>query len=186
MMRRWKKPFSLLVAASILASVLLLLAYGLGTDPRAIPSPLIGREAPPFTLPLFDGGTLRLTDLRGKVVVLNFWASWCYPACWNEAPRLQAVWEQYRDQGVMLVGVNYQDREADTRAFIERFGKTYPSGPDGGSRIAIDYGVYGVPETFFIDRGGHIAHKHIGEIGTAVLHEWITRLLSQRGGEPSS
>jgi cytochrome c biogenesis protein CcmG/thiol:disulfide interchange protein DsbE len=185
-MRRWKKLFSLLVAASGLASVLLLLAYGLGTDPRAIPSPLIGREAPPFSLPLFDGGTLRLTDLRGNVVVLNFWASWCYPACWNEAPRLQAVWEQYRDQGVMLVGVNYQDREADARAFIERFGKTFPSGPDVGSRIAIDYGVYGVPETFFIDRQGRIAHKHIGEIGTAALHEWITRLLSQRRGEPSS
>jgi cytochrome c biogenesis protein CcmG/thiol:disulfide interchange protein DsbE len=185
-MRRWNKLFSLLVAASGLASVLLLLAYGLGTDPRAIPSPLIGREAPPFSLPLFDGGTLRLTDLRGNVVVLNFWASWCYPACWNEAPRLQAVWEQYRDQGVMLVGVNYQDREADARAFIERFGKTFPSGPDAGSRIAIDYGVYGVPETFFIDRQGRIAHKHIGEIGTAVLHEWITRLLSQRRGEPRS
>jgi cytochrome c biogenesis protein CcmG/thiol:disulfide interchange protein DsbE len=185
-MRRWKKLFSLLVAALGLASVLLLLAYGLGTDPRAIPSPLIGREAPPFTLPLFDGGTLRLADLRGNVVVLTFWASWCYPACWNEAPRLQAVWEQYRGQGVMLVGVNYQDREADARAFIERFGKTFPSGPDGGSRIAIDYGVYGVPETFFIDRQGRIAHKHIGEIGTAVLHEWITRLLSQRRGEPRS
>lgn len=185
-MPRWKKLFSLLVVVLSLASVLLLLAYGLGTDPRAIPSPLIGRQAPPFTLPLFEGGTLRLADLRGKVVVLNFWASWCYPACWNEAPRLQAAWEQYRDHGVMVVGIAYQDREADARAFIDRFGKTFPSGPDTGSRIAIDYGVYGVPETFFIDRQGRIAHKHVGEISTAVLNNWITRLLAQRRGEPSS
>lgn len=185
-MARWKKLLRLLTIASVLVSVLLLLAYGLGTDPRAIPSPLIGREAPLFTLSLFDGGTLRLADMRGQVVVLNFWASWCYPACWNEAPRLQAAWDQYRDQGVMIVGLNYQDREADARAFIERFGKTFPNGPDTGTRIAIDYGVYGVPETFFIDPQGRIAHKHIGEISTAVLHEWITRLLVQRQGEPGS
>src|SRR5712692_1248608 len=185
-MPRWKRLFALLAAASVLVSVLLLLASGLGTDPRAIPSPLVGREAPLFTLALFDGGTLRLADLRDKVVILNFWASWCYPACWNEAPVLQAAWEQYRDQGVVVVGVNYQDREADARAFIARFGHTFPNGPDPGSRMAIDYGVYGVPETFFIDRQGRIAHKHIGAIGTAVLREWIARLLSQRRGEPSS
>jgi cytochrome c biogenesis protein CcmG/thiol:disulfide interchange protein DsbE len=185
-MRRWKKLFSVLVVVLSLAAVLLLLAYGLSADPRAIPSPLVGREAPPFTLPLFEGGTLRQSDLRGNVVVLNFWASWCYPACWNEAPRLQVAWEQYRDQGVLVVGAAYQDREADARAFIKRFGKTFPSGPDTGSRIAIDYGVYGVPETFFIDAQGRIAHKHVGEISTAVLHDWITRLLAQRRGEPSS
>jgi cytochrome c biogenesis protein CcmG/thiol:disulfide interchange protein DsbE len=185
-MRCWKKLFALFIAGSVLASVLLLLAYGLGSDPRAIPSPLIGREAPSFTLPLFAGGTLRLADLHGKVVVLNFWASWCYPACWNEAPRLQAAWEQYRQQGVMIIGVNYQDREADARAFIERFGKTFPNGPDTGSRIAIDYGVYGVPETFFIDAQGRIAHKHVGEISTAALDKWIPRLLARRQGEPSS
>ena len=185
-MARWKKLLRLFAIASVLVSVLLLLAYGLGTDPRTIPSPLVGREAPLFTLSLFDGGTLRLAELRGKVVVLNFWASWCYPACWNEAPRLQAAWEQYREQGVVLVGVNYQDREAAARAFIERFGKTFPNGPDAGTRIAIDYGVYGVPETFFIDAQGRIAYKHIGEISTAVLHEWITRLLSQKQGESRS
>lgn len=185
-MVRWKKLLSLLAVASVLASVLLLLAYGLGTDPRAIPSPLVERQAPLFTLPLFDGRTLRLEDMRGKVVVLNFWASWCYPACWNEAPVLQAAWEQYRDQGVVIVGVNYQDREADARAFIERFGHTFPNGPDTGSRIAIDYGVYGVPETFFIAPQGRIAYKQIGEISPAVLQAWITRLLSQRPGEPGS
>ena len=68
-------------------------------DPRRIPSPLVGEPAPPFTLHLLTRGTLTLDDLRGKIVVLNFWASWCYPACWNEAPRLQAAWERYERDG---------------------------------------------------------------------------------------
>jgi cytochrome c biogenesis protein CcmG/thiol:disulfide interchange protein DsbE len=181
-MRLWKKLLLFLTVVP----VLLLLTYGLGTDPKVIPSPLVQRQAPEFTLPLFDGGTVRLADLRGKIVVLNFWASWCYPSCWNEAPRLQATWDRHRDQEVMVVGVNYQDKEADARAFLKRFGKTYPNGPDTGSRISIDYGVYGVPETFFIDPGGRIAHKHIGEINSAVLHQWITKLLSPRPGGPDA
>jgi cytochrome c biogenesis protein CcmG/thiol:disulfide interchange protein DsbE len=181
-MALWKKLLLLLAVVS----VLLLLTYGLGTDPKVIPSPLVNREAPAFTLQLFDGGTVRLADLRGKVVVLNFWASWCYPSCWNEAPRLERVWERYRNQGVMVVGVNYQDKEEDARAFIRRFNKTYPNGPDTGSRISIDYGVYGVPETFFIDPQGRIAHKHIGEVSTAVLDDWITRLLPSRQGGPDA
>jgi cytochrome c biogenesis protein CcmG/thiol:disulfide interchange protein DsbE len=181
-MKLWKKLLLLLAVMS----VLVLLAYGLGTDPKAIPSPLVGQASPAFTLSLFDGNKLRSEDLRGKVVVLNFWASWCYPSCWNEAPRLQAAWEQYRDLGVMVVGVNYQDKEVNARAFLKRFHKTYPNGPDTGSRISIDYGVYGVPETFFIDPQGRIAHKHIGEISTAVLHECLPRLLSPRPGGPDA
>jgi cytochrome c biogenesis protein CcmG/thiol:disulfide interchange protein DsbE len=181
-MMLWKK---LLLLLSVVA-VLLLLTYGLGTDPKAIPSPLVDQQAPAFSLPLFDGGEVRLAGLRGNVVVLNFWASWCYPSCWNEAPRLQAAWDQYRDQGVVIVGVNYQDKEADARAFLKRFGKTYPNGPDIGSRLSIDYGVYGVPETFFIDPQGRIGHKHIGEVSTTVLDEWINRLLSPQPGGPDA
>jgi cytochrome c biogenesis protein CcmG/thiol:disulfide interchange protein DsbE len=159
---------------------LALLAWGLSRDPRLIPSPLIGKEAPPFTLALFDGGTFRLEEQRGRVVVLNVWASWCYPACWNEAPRLEAAWRQYRDQGVMVVGLNYQDREADARAFIQRFGKTFPNGPDKGSKIAIAYGVYGVPETFFIDHTGRIYAKHTGEISRETLAAKIEEGLARR------
>lgn len=171
-----------------LAAVLMLvalLAYGLTKDPKAIPSPLVGRPAPPFALRLLSGGEFRLDAHRGQVVVVNFWASWCYPACWNEAPRLEAAWEKYRDRGVWLVGVVYQDTERGARDFIRRFNKTYPNGMDPGTRIAIDYGVYGVPETFFIDQEGRIAHKHVGEISREKLFRTIDTLLAGQalGGE---
>jgi cytochrome c biogenesis protein CcmG/thiol:disulfide interchange protein DsbE len=174
------KTWRFLAAASVLLGVLALFAWGLTRDPKLIPSPLIGKEASPFTLELFNGGMFRLEEQRGKVVVLNVWASWCYPACWNEAPRLEAAWRQYRDQGVIVVGLNYQDREGEARAFIQRFGKTSPNGPDKGSKIAIAYGVYGVPETFFIDDAGRIYAKHIGEISWETLAAKIEEGLARR------
>jgi cytochrome c biogenesis protein CcmG/thiol:disulfide interchange protein DsbE len=179
------KTWRFLAAGGVLVSLLALFAWGLTRDPKRIPTPLIGKEASPFTLALFDGGTFRLAEQQGQVVVLNVWASWCYPACWNEAPGLEAAWRQYRDQGVMVVGLNYQDREADARAFIQRFGQTFPNGPDQGSKIAIAYGVYGVPETFFIDHAGRIYAKHIGEISgemlDAKIHEGLARRRQQLG-----
>jgi cytochrome c biogenesis protein CcmG/thiol:disulfide interchange protein DsbE len=174
------KTWRFLVAASVLLGVLALFAWGLTRDPKLIPSPLIDKEAPLFALEVFEGGAFRLEEQRGKVVVLNVWASWCYPACWNEAPRLEAAWRQYRDQGVIVVGLNYQDREAEARAFIQRFGKTFPNGPDKGSKIAIAYGVYGVPETFFIDHTGQIYAKHIGEISSETLQAKIDEGLARR------
>ena len=173
----WRFP----VVGGGLLGLLALFAWGLTRDPKLIPTPLIGREASLFTLELFDGGTFRLEEQRGKVVVLNVWASWCYPACWNEAPRLEAAWRKYWDQGVIVVGLNYQDREAEARAFIQRFGKTFPNGPDKGSKIAIEYGVYGVPETFFIDHAGRIYAKHIGEINWETLETKIEEGLARRG-----
>jgi cytochrome c biogenesis protein CcmG/thiol:disulfide interchange protein DsbE len=169
----WKWVLSVALAAGVIG----LLAYGFTRSPKDIPSPLLRQPAPDFTLALLDGGRLTLSEQRGKVVVVNFWASWCYPACWNEAPRLQAAWERYREKGVVLVGVVYQDREPNAREFIRRHGKTYPNGMDAKSRIAIDYGVYGVPETFFIDREGRIAHKHVGELPEETLTREIERLL---------
>jgi cytochrome c biogenesis protein CcmG/thiol:disulfide interchange protein DsbE len=173
-----KKLLILLAALPVLA----LLAYGLTRDPRAIPSPLLGREAPAFTLELFDGGTFALANQRGKVVVINIWSSWCIPACYNEAPALEAVWKRYREREVVFLGVNYQDRQAAARDFLGRFRHTFPNGPDVGSKVAIAYGVYGVPETFFIDRDGRIAHKHVGEITFDILVQQIERLLNGVGG----
>ncbi|HEY7677293.1 MAG TPA: TlpA disulfide reductase family protein, partial [Candidatus Methylomirabilis sp.] len=97
----WKKALIPLAALPLIG----LLAYGFTTDPRAIPSPLIKKPAPPFTMMVYDGGPLSLEDLRGKVVVLNFWASWCFPACYEEAPALERAWRTFRDRGLVVVGV---------------------------------------------------------------------------------
>ena len=163
------RPWVPLVAALLPVLVLLfVLAYGFRTDPRAIPSPLVGRPTADFTLSLFDGSTLRLSDYRGKAVVLNFWASWCIP-CREEAPLLEAAWQALKDQEVIFLGVNIQDAEPAAKAFLREFGVTFPNGRDAEGKIAIDYGVYGIPETFFIDREGRITAKVIGPLGPETL-----------------
>ncbi len=169
----WKKALIPLVALPLIG----LLAYGFTTDPRAIPSPLVKKPAPPFTLKVFDGGPLHLEDLRGKVVLLNFWASWCFPACYEEAPVLEQAWRAYRDRGLMVVGVDIQDTEAAARQFIDQFKLTFPNGPDPGGKIAIDYGVYGVPETFVIDKQGVIAFKQVGAVTGRMVAEQVEPLL---------
>lgn len=158
------------------AGVLILLAYGFTRDPREIKSPLIGKRVPSFNLMLFEGGRFELEAQRGKVLVVNFWASWCVP-CREEAPVLEAAWRAYRDRGVVFVGVNVQDQELAARRFIEEFGLTFPNGPDPGSRIAVDYGVYGIPELFFVDGAGWITYKHIGAIGESRLHAKLEEAL---------
>jgi cytochrome c biogenesis protein CcmG/thiol:disulfide interchange protein DsbE len=115
-------------------------------------------------------------------VVINVWSSWCIPACYNEAPALEAAWQRYRGRDVVVVGVNYQDRDAAAREFMARFRYTFPNGPDVGSKIAIEYGVRGVPETFFIDRDGRIAYRHVGEIALPFLVQQIEQLLHESGG----
>ena len=172
-MATWKK---LSVPLAVIP-ILLLLAYGFKTNPREVPSPLVGRPAPPFAMAFFDGGTTGLDQLRGKPVIMNFWASWCFPACYEEAPALEAAWRSYRDRGVVVIGVDIQDREADAKAFLERFKLTFPNGPDLHGKISIDYGVYGVPETFFIDRKGEIRYKHVGALTEKILKAKIEEML---------
>ncbi|OLC29917.1 MAG: hypothetical protein AUH31_05740 [Armatimonadetes bacterium 13_1_40CM_64_14] len=166
--------------AAAVIPLLLVLASGLRRDPRALPSPLVGRLAPPFDLQLFSGGRLRSAELRGRLVVLNFWASWCVPACTDEAPALQTIWEKYRAKGVTVVGVNIQDREAPARAFIQRFGQTFPAGVDPRGLISIDYGVYGVPETYVIDRSGRTVYKYAGAVSEDLLAPVMAPLLKTR------
>jgi cytochrome c biogenesis protein CcmG/thiol:disulfide interchange protein DsbE len=173
---RWLIP----VAA---VPVLILLAYGyFATEPRAIPSPLVGRAAAPFALTAFDGTPLTLEGLRGRVVVLNFWASWCYPACYEEAPVLEAGWRAYRERGLTVVGVDIQDTDEAAQRFLAQFKLTFPNAPDPKGKVSIDYGVYGVPETFFIDRQGRIRYKHVGAVTDRLFKEQADRLLAEGTG----
>jgi len=167
---QWLVPLSVL-------PVLALLAYGFRTDPRAIPSPLVGRPAATFALTGFDGAPVTLGALRGKVVVLNFWASWCNPACYDEAPVLEQAWRTYRERGVVVVGVDMQDTAEAARVFIQRFGLTFANAPDPQGKVAVEYGVYGVPETFFVGRDGTIRAKHVGALTDAVIRDKLEPLL---------
>ncbi len=175
----------LFIVMGIIIPIVWLLAYGFSRDPRYIQSPLIARQAPSFTLPLFGGGTIRLEDLRGKVVFLNFWASWC-PPCRAEARTLEAAWQRYKDREVVFLGIDIQDTEQDARAFLKEFGITYLNARDASGEVAIEYGVWGIPETFFIDRDGRITFKQVGALGMptiiAKLDEALEGIVSAKEG----
>lgn len=182
----WRK---IAITLTPVLAVLALLVYGLvGTDPKERPSTLVHGPAPNFRLRSFGGEEIELARLRGKGVVLNFWASWCKPACYREAPHLQAAWEKYRDRGIMVLGVDIQDKDEEARKFIKRFGFTFPNMPDPKGLVSIDYGMYGVPETFFIDPKGVIAGKHIGVLTAQSLEAAIQNILpggvGPSGGAP--
>ncbi len=132
--------------------------------------------APDFTVALFDGGSFRLAEQRGNVVVLNFWASWCVP-CRTESPRLQAASQTYRDRGVVFIGVDIQDDDKDARAFLKQYGLTYATGPDHNLAISQSYGVSGLPTTFFVDRQGQIVRRWLGEVQDAQLTGFIDETL---------
>lgn len=180
----WRRA---LIAVAFAVPLIALFAFGFTRDPGEIPSPLPGRAAPAFALPVFApgeaplareiGDTIRLADLAGKVTVVNFWASWCL-ACRDEHTALSVTARRYADSPAQFIGVLYNDRPAlGLRWIAQMGGQSYPSVTDDGSRTAIDFGLYGVPETFIIDPGGRIAYKHIGPITEAVLRSKIDSLL---------
>ena len=136
----------------------------------------VSHPADDFTLPLFDGGEITLSDLRGTPVVINFWASWC-PPCREEARDLERVWRHYQPQGVTFIGVDIQDKREDALAYIAEFDVTYPNGQDLDGRITIDYGVGGIPVTFFIDKEGMIDSRWVGAISESLLVARIEELL---------
>ncbi|OGO12590.1 MAG: hypothetical protein A2Y93_02545 [Chloroflexi bacterium RBG_13_68_17] len=121
----------------------------------------VGARVPDFSLTTFEGETIDLAGLRGNVVVINFWASWCKP-CEQEAAELEQAWREYREQGVVFLGVNYVDTEPEALAYLERFGVTYPNGPDLGTRISQAFRMRGVPETYVVDGQGILAAVKIG------------------------
>jgi len=178
----WRR--AALTTALIALPIVGLLAFGLTRNPNEIPSPLPGKPAPPFALAMLDapGDTVRLEELRGNVVVLNFFASWCFE-CRYEHAYLSEAARLYEDRGVRFFGVLYNDRPENGRRWIEQMGgQSYPALVDPGSRVAIDYGLYGVPETFFIARDGTVVHKQIGPLTLERIVQILDPLLASGTG----
>ena len=164
--RRWLVLLPL-IAFGVIAALFLVRLYG--GDPSKIPSALIGRPAPQTALPALEGLTrdgavvpgLDPSVFKGKVSVVNVWASWCVP-CHDEAPLLM---ELAKDSRIQLIGINYKDQAENARRFLNRYGNPFAAtGTDPNGRTAIDWGVYGVPETFIVGRDGKIAFKLVGPI----------------------
>jgi cytochrome c biogenesis protein CcmG/thiol:disulfide interchange protein DsbE len=173
----------LLVAgvAAAVAVVTMLLAFGLRQDPSRVRSPLVGRQAPSFTLSSLRGDrAIRLASLRGRVVVLNFWSSTC-AECRVEDPALRTAWLRFHGRGVVMLGISFEDPPDAARAYASELGLDWPLAEDPGSRTALAYGVSGVPETFFIGRNGRIAAKQIGPVSYPLLVWRLSSLLASAG-----
>ena len=151
---------------AFLASLLILMGLGVARAQQGTVQP--GYEVPDFNLTLFSGyeyngqSEIKISNLRGKVIFINFWASWCIP-CAQEAPVLEKAWKYYQPDGrVVFLGVDYVDTESEARIFLKRFGNTYPNGPDIGTRISQMFRIKGVPETYIIDTSGILRYVKIG------------------------
>lgn len=178
----------------VMIPLIMLFTFGLRRgDPRLIPSPLVDKPAPEFALPVLaldgpaaDGGnvtgdTIRLSEQRGKIVVLNFFASWCVP-CRIEHRALTRVANRYADRNVQFLGVVYNDEPPAVRNYIRQLGgQSYPALMDEGQRVAIDYGLVGVPETFFIAPDGMVRRKVFSAVDETILVTEIEAMLEEMG-----
>ena len=162
-------------SAVLMAGLLFMLGWGLQNTNA--PQPDAGM-APTFSLTSFDGETLTLEELRGKVVIVNFWASWCIP-CRAEADELEAMSRKYGDD-VVFIGVDYADTVKGALKFIDEFDITYFNGPDLGTRIAADYRIQGVPETFYVAKNGELQGLKVGPLTPGELEFKILELLNDR------
>jgi len=156
-----------------------LFTFGFTTNPKLVPSPLVGRGAPAFEVQQMNGtGKISLAELKGTPFILNFWASWCV-ACREEAHILEQAHQTYENQGhkIRVIGIAIQDTPTAALSFARQFGKTYFLGLDNAAGdIALNYGLYGVPETFFIDAKGMILDKKIGPVGTDDIAREVAKL----------
>ncbi|QPC82081.1 TlpA family protein disulfide reductase [Phototrophicus methaneseepsis] len=175
--RRSFSPGSIAILIGLIVFAVVL-AVQLGNQRVIQPQP--GEAIRDFSLTTFEGEALNTADLRGKILVINFWGSWCAP-CRDEAPDLQAIWEDYGGEDVVLIGVNWNDIEGSARAFIDEFGLTFPNGPDIGEKIAEQYAITGAPETFIVDQEGTIAAAIIQPTNYDALAQVITRLQANGG-----
>ena len=174
---------SILMWAGILG-LLALLGWGLVNS--TAPRPEAGQPAPDYVMEFFDGyewknePAVKLSDMQGNVVVMNFWASWCVE-CRVEADAIEQTWRKYADDGVIFVGIAYADVEPKSIEYMNEFDITYPNAPDLGTDIADAYEITGVPETFIIDQSGEIVHVQIGPIDETTLDMIIADLLTEGG-----
>lgn len=170
------RSIGLAAAAIAVLALLALLAWGLVKSQQG---QVKSGTAPDFTLSGFDGRTVTLSQLRGKVVIVNFWASWC-PPCREEAAYLEQTWRKYKDQGVVFIGVDYVDTEKEALAYIKEFDITYINGPDIGTRISQAYNIKGVPETFYIAKNGELRGMKVGPLKSPELDNKIDELLAEK------
>lgn len=170
-------PRRYLVLAAVVP-LLLLMALGVVLLQRlpSVSPTAVGRVAPDFALADLDGNPVRLADLRGRPVVLNFWASWCGP-CVEEFPLLREAAEAHADEGLAVVGIVYRDRSEAARDFMARNGGTWPAAMDPGERVADAYGILGPPETYFIARDGTIAARQFGPVDAGALERQLATIL---------
>jgi cytochrome c biogenesis protein CcmG/thiol:disulfide interchange protein DsbE len=176
-----KLPAWAIVAGAVVILIAALMVLLLIKPPQ---KSLCDEPAPAWTLQLFDeyrGGwatsSINLEDLRGKGVVLNFWASWCKP-CEEEAAALEAAWQQYKDKGIVFVGVDYLDQEPAAKRYLDKFKVSYPNGPDLAGKISRRYTIRGVPETFFIDpQGNLVGCRKIGPLSPGELEKRISEIM---------
>jgi cytochrome c biogenesis protein CcmG/thiol:disulfide interchange protein DsbE len=184
--------YGLFVAAAVVVVALIaLMSWALSN--RTAVTGLSGvtrvtKPAPDFILDLMDGGQLLMSELVGRPVVINFWASWCTP-CRAEAAGFERTWRGYEGRGVVFVGIDIQDSEADARSYLEEFNVTYPNGRDENGKITVDYGVVGLPVTFFVSKEGVIERRWVGAIPESRLLSWTESLaeglpLSDNDEEP--
>ena len=170
-----------IVPIAVFAGIVALLAVGLTRDPRLVPSPLIGKPAPDFTLPSLQAPEqrMRLADLKGRVSLLNVWGTWCV-ACRQEHGMLVEI---ANSGAVPIYGLNYKDNREDALRWLEQLGNPYiATGFDADGQVAIEFGVYGAPETYVIARDGIVAHKHVGPITPEVWQGELLPIVQQLGG----
>jgi cytochrome c biogenesis protein CcmG/thiol:disulfide interchange protein DsbE len=174
--KQWGFRLMVVLAFGLLIALLGLMGWGLVKAQRG---QVQDGLAPNFTLTTFDNRQISLKDLRGNIVVVNFWASWCVP-CRLEATYLEQTWRKYKDQGVVFIGINYVDTEPNALAYMKEFDNTYINGPDLGTRISQAYGIKGVPETFYIGKNGELRGLKIGPLESPELEQKIEELLAEK------
>ena len=178
--RRWGYRLALFSIVAFALTLGVVFGSRFGKDPRLVESPLIGKPSPDAVLPFLEQeGELALSELRGRIVVLNFWASWCV-GCRQEHDDLLAVANTYRDEGVEFLGIVFQDERSDAIAFLNELGRGYANVVDVDSRLGVEFGVFGIPETFFIDRDGMVVAKISGESNVTALAAILDDILAGR------